>query len=81
MAATQRKHRRPALGAKVTGQARGQHDGRERRIEGEDRDEGRGRDAPHPAVLQRPGADAVRGMQHQRRHGRLDAVEHPLHQR
>jgi hypothetical protein len=59
----------------------GQDDCREGCAESEDRNEGQRRDAPHPAVLERPAADAVRGMQHQRRDGRLDAVEDARHHR
>ena len=46
-----------------------------------DRHKGRGGDAPHPAVLQGPRPDAVRGVQHQGGHGRLEPEEDPGHQR
>ncbi len=82
MPAAQAEDLRRMPRAEVPDQRRRRHDGRERGVEGEDGNEGCSRDAPHPAVLQRPRADAVRGVQHQRRHGRLDAVEdagHPRH--
>ena len=55
----------------------GDDDRRERYIQCEDRHEGRRGDACHPAVRDRPAADAPRRMQHDRGHCRLDAVEQP----
>jgi hypothetical protein len=65
----------------VTDQAGCQHDRRKRRVEREDRHERGGGDAPHPPVLQRAAADAVRRVQHERSDGRLDAVEDAGHHR
>ena len=81
VAAAQRKHRGPALRAKVTDEPSGQHDGRKGSVQRKDGHERRGGDAPHPAVFERPRADAVRRVQHQRRHGGLDAVEDACHHR
>ena len=81
MPTAQGKHLRPAPCAEVADQCGGGDDGRKGCVEREDGDEGGGGDAPHPAVLQRPRADAVCGMQHQRGHGRLDAIEDAGHQR
>ncbi|MCY1235043.1 hypothetical protein D9M72_476470 [compost metagenome] len=81
MAAAEREHLGRPSRAEVADEAGGQHDRRKRRIEREDGDEGRGGDAPHPPVLQRAAADAVRRVQHQRGDRRLDAVEDAGHHR
>ena len=71
-----REHLRRRARADGADQRGGGDDRRERHVEGEDRDEGRRREAPHPAVLQRARADAVRGVQDDRGDRRLEAIEH-----
>jgi len=79
VSSAKREHLWPAARAEVSDQSSGKHDRGERCVEGEDRDKRRRGDAPHPSVLQRPRADAVGRMQHQRGDGRLDAVEETRH--
>jgi redox-sensitive bicupin YhaK (pirin superfamily) len=57
-----------------------QHDQGKRDTSRKGGDEGRRGDRPQHSVAQRPRADAVCRMQHDRRHRRLDAVEHARHQ-
>ncbi len=79
--AAERELLRPPAPAEVSGQAGQQHDQREGQPEREDRHEGRHRDAPEPAIAQRPAADAHGCGQHDRGHRRLDAIEHAGHRR
>ena len=72
---------RPAPPSPMAHERCDQHDGGEGCIQREDGHKGRGGDGPEPSVFQRAAADAVCRVQHQRRHGRLDAVEHRGHPR
>ncbi len=61
--------------ADIADHARRDDDGRERRVECEDRDERRSRDGPERRPFQRARPDPPRGVQHDRDDRRLDAVE------